>query len=217
MGWIQPLSKVAHQEASKHGGRIYLAQQDIAAVGQGPARVKEGRVVDFLVYSDSDGLGAEDCRQRSVLRMTLPHAEARQKLKDSPQWSEYLTDSEHYPAFEREHGVLLRKYAWPLPFVLVELWGHTEELAAAAVALAEKGSSGSSLSLRLLVSEDDLSKAKSLPVGAKVSEAPAFSRPLPCHEVTVEGSKETCCEVVRSLVAATMASSEAEAEAEAKA
>merc|ERR1719436_192510 len=107
-----------------------------------PSKMKPGTIVDFFVYEDDNGLGAEECRQRSVLRMTLPHAEAKQILKDSPQWSEFLSDSEHYPSFEREHGVLLRKYAWPLPFVLLELWGRPETLPEAALALANKGADG---------------------------------------------------------------------------
>lgn len=203
MGWIQPLSKVLHAQASWHRGLIYLNPKDVAEVDGAPGVVKEGKVVDFLVYEDEDGLGAEECRQRKVLRMTLPHKEARQMLKDSPQWSEYLTDSEHYPTFEREHGVLLRKYAWPLPFVLVELWGHGEALVEAALALAVQGGEGESERLlRLLVAEDDRPRVDSLPAGAKVSEQPVVTRPLPCYAVEAQASREECKEVVRAFLKA---------------
>jgi len=68
----------------------------------------------------------------------LPHSQANKTVKHSPQWSEYLSDSEYYPTFEAEHGVVLRKYSWPLPFVILELWGHPDELAKAAVGLVAK-------------------------------------------------------------------------------
>lgn len=207
MGWVQPLSKVQHDKASWHRGMIYLVPQDVVDDDEGrPSNMKPGTVVDFLVYEDDNGLGAEECRQRSVLRMTLPHVEAKQVLKDSPQWSEYLSDSEHYPTFEREHGVLLRRYAWSLPFTLLELWGQTEALIAAAVTLAGRASGDSDeCQLRLLLSSDDLSKAKSLPEEAKVSESTVLTRPQACHEVAVKASKEKCAEVLRAFLKVTAA------------
>lgn len=202
MAWIQPLSKILHPQAKRHWGLVYLAQKDIAET----KNLKEGGIVDFLVYEDSDGLGAEDCKMRSVLRLTLAHREARTLLKDSPQWSEYLSDSEHYPSFEREHGVLLRKYAWPLPFVLVELWGQAEAIPKAAIALGSKGAEGDDCHLRLLVSEDDLKKVDGLPEGLrsdlKVSEAAVLNRPLACRSVTVEAKRDKCAEVVEAFLKA---------------
>merc|ERR1719183_3514338 len=125
--------------ASKHQGRVYLNLKDVLQAGEKNNRVKEGRIVDFMVYADHFGLGAEECRPRHAIRLTLPHREANRLLKQSSQWSEYLTDSEYYPMFEREHGVLLRKYAWELNFAVLELWGQFDDLASAAVDLAVRG------------------------------------------------------------------------------
>eukprot|EP00929_Paragymnodinium_shiwhaense_P043870 TRINITY_DN2252_c2_g1_i1.p1 TRINITY_DN2252_c2_g1~~TRINITY_DN2252_c2_g1_i1.p1 ORF type:complete len:440 (+),score=174.84 TRINITY_DN2252_c2_g1_i1:94-1413(+) len=140
MGWIKPLMKIKHEQAAKHQGRVYLNLKDVVEGSEKhPSRVKEGKIVDFLVYADGDGLGAEDCRPRHALRLTLPHREANKLLKQISQWSEFLTDSEYYPTFEREHGVLLRRYSWDLHFAILELWGHFKELATSAVDLAMRG------------------------------------------------------------------------------
>ncbi|CAK0846682.1 unnamed protein product [Prorocentrum cordatum] len=117
---------------------VQSAADVVAIEGAEHLKAKEGKIVDFFVYVDSDGLGAEECRPRQALRMSLTHSQANNTFKSSPQWSEFLADSEYYPALESELGVLVRKYAWPLPFALVELWGHPDDLAAAAVKLVSK-------------------------------------------------------------------------------
>jgi len=247
MGWIQPLTKINHEQAKRHRGRIYLAATDIIGADgavegptscaeaeatpqtekaptnedegeqqkkddkeeekdakdknwkpSGPPPVKEGQVVDFFVYLDGEGLGAQECRKRTVLRLTLPHAEAARVLKDSPQWSEYLTDSEYYPAFEREHGVLLRKYAWPLPFAVLELWSHPEELVAAAIKLATPADAGD-CDVRLLLPEDDLAKAEELP-SAKVSGHIVVPRPLRCRSLLLQTNKDDCAQAIRTFL-----------------
>jgi len=226
MGWIQPLTKINHDQAKRHRGRIYLAVNDIVVASGAdedegeqekkddkegendakektktrlePAPIKEGQVVDFFVYLDGEGLGAEECRKRTVLRLTLPHAEATRVLKDNPQWSEYLTDSEYYPAFEREHGVLLRKYAWPLPFAVLELWSHPEELVAAAIKLATPADAGD-CDVRLLLPEDDLAKAEELP-SAKVSGHIVVPRPLPCRSLLLQTNKDDCAQAIRTFL-----------------
>jgi len=206
-GWVQPFTKIQHEHAKKHRGMIYLALKDVVADDQ--VKVKEGKIVDFFVYADNDGLGAEECRPRQALRMSLTHGQANATFKDSPQWSEFLANSEYYPAFESETGVVLRKYAWPLPFALVELWGHPDELAAAAVKLASKASApkdgeekkdGEDCELRLLVPEGDLAKVENLPASPKVSAAPVMSRPLPCRSLTLKGPRETCEEGVKEFL-----------------
>eukprot|EP00443_Scrippsiella_acuminata_P024348 CAMPEP_0115244442 /NCGR_PEP_ID=MMETSP0270-20121206/39987_1 /TAXON_ID=71861 /ORGANISM="Scrippsiella trochoidea, Strain CCMP3099" /LENGTH=229 /DNA_ID=CAMNT_0002659573 /DNA_START=78 /DNA_END=767 /DNA_ORIENTATION=+ len=55
-GWIQPDGEVDHPMASKNNGRIYVAAQDL----QGETEMAAGGVVQFHVYSDSSGLGAEE-------------------------------------------------------------------------------------------------------------------------------------------------------------
>lgn len=196
MGWVQPLTKIQHEQASKHKGLIYLNQKDVVQADDKFIRIKEGKVVDFYVYADDDGLGAEECRPRSVLRLTLPHSEANKMLKQSSQWSEYLTDSEYYPTFEREHGVLLRKYAWPMPFALLELWGHPQELATAAVQLVAKDGE-EQCHMRLLLPEPDIPKVESLPAAPRVSRHPVINAPVPCHSLSLQGTREQCTEAVK--------------------
>jgi len=199
MGWIQPLLKIQHEQAKRHWGRIYLNASDIAncspADGFPPPRVKEGKVVDFFLYVDADGLGAQECRARSVLRLTLPYGEANRRLKGSPQWSEYLSDSEHYPAFERDHGVLLRKYNWQLAFAVLELWGHPDELATSAMALAVPDE-GDYCDVRLLVPEDDLHKVESIPDAPKVSAHLVLHEPVRCHSLMLQTTRSSCREAI---------------------
>merc|ERR1719265_766022 len=57
-GWIMVKEAIDHPEAAKHGGRIYIGARDI----RGGARLKEGDRVQFFLYADGNGLGAEDCR-----------------------------------------------------------------------------------------------------------------------------------------------------------
>jgi len=210
-GWIQPFTKIQHEHAKKHRGMIYLALKDVVAIeGAEHLKAKEGKIVDFFVYVDSDGLGAEECRPRQALRMSLTHSQANNTFKSSPQWSEFLADSEYYPALESELGVLVRKYAWPLPFALVELWGHPDDLAAAAVKLVSKASTpkdgdeqkdgSEAFELRLLMPEADLAKAEHLPANPKVSGAPVMSRPLPCRSLTLTGPAGTCEEGVKEFL-----------------
>merc|ERR1712048_628098 len=56
-GWIMPDAKIAHPGAQKHGGKIYLAHEDVEAELSGV-----GATVSFFVYSDGNGLGAMNVR-----------------------------------------------------------------------------------------------------------------------------------------------------------
>jgi len=58
-GWIQPADEIVHEEAAKHKGQVYLHISDIM---DGPRNLKKNTNVDFLVYVDHNGLGAEKCR-----------------------------------------------------------------------------------------------------------------------------------------------------------
>eukprot|EP00913_Durusdinium_trenchii_P030693 g28747.t1 len=120
-----------------------------------------GRIVDFYVYADPDGLGAEEVQALWPLRVTLSQGEAKTLMKGwSPHWSEYLTESEYYTS--QHLGVLVRKYSWPLPFVVLELWGLQEELAQAAEHCSSQGS-GDRRRLALLLPETSVPKAEHLP------------------------------------------------------
>lgn len=214
MGWIQPLTTVDHNLATKHKGRIYLNQKDVGASGR---KVKEGSIVDFLVYADHDGLGAEDCQVQTVLRMTLPHSQVH-KLQLKPSWSEYLSNSEYYPGFSAEHSVLLRKYTWSLPFVILELWGEADALAKAATHLAiaskidddadaAKGEGEAEekpeCSVRLLCLEGQVSKVEAkdaLPIEPKLSQHAVVTQPSRCKSVILNGSKEKCAEAIQAFL-----------------
>jgi len=56
-GWIQPRQQIHHADANKHGGRIYVQRKDFRKRSE----PQVGDEVNFCLYADSDGLGAEDC------------------------------------------------------------------------------------------------------------------------------------------------------------
>jgi hypothetical protein len=56
-GWIKPLQPIEHKDVHKHEGRIYLKARDMRR-GEVP---KAKSLVEFFLYADRDGLGAEDC------------------------------------------------------------------------------------------------------------------------------------------------------------
>mmetsp|Transcript_7106 Transcript_7106/g.21634 ORF Transcript_7106/g.21634 Transcript_7106/m.21634 type:complete len:398 (-) Transcript_7106:124-1317(-) len=55
-GWIRPHEMVNHSASAKNQGRIWVAIQDI----DGQDRLEIGSNVQFEVYADSSGLGAEE-------------------------------------------------------------------------------------------------------------------------------------------------------------
>ncbi|CAL1166915.1 unnamed protein product [Cladocopium goreaui] len=196
MGWLQPLSKIEHDQASRHWGLLYVSQSDVTAVDGVVPWMRAGRIVDFYVYSDLEGLGAEEVRGLSPLRVTLSHGEAKTLLKTagSPQWSEYLTDSEYYLNLTKGLG-LVRKYSWQLPFVTFELWGLIEDVAREAVLLFSSQGGATDRRLALLLPEDQIAKVEHLPANPKVSTH-AVVRTPPCRSLTLEASSEECTQAV---------------------
>lgn len=57
-GWIRPSEPVDHPMRAKHGGKIYISQIDLI----GTRELAVGQLCYFHVYSDSSGLGAEECQ-----------------------------------------------------------------------------------------------------------------------------------------------------------
>lgn len=57
MGWIKPNEEIDHPEAEKHRRQIYIHEVDV----QPGHRLFVGAQVNFFVYVDDDGLGAEHC------------------------------------------------------------------------------------------------------------------------------------------------------------
>lgn len=123
-GWIMPIYGVPMMpEAQHHGGDIYVHWKDF----QDP---RPGAVVSFHPYVDGQGLGAEDCQSRSVLRfivakdskssLTLPYEEVNP-------CASYLRSSIFYPQLE-ERGCTLRKYLWDGKYTVYELWGSPQAI-----------------------------------------------------------------------------------------
>jgi len=57
-GWIAPEQPINHPDASRRAGRVYLSRKDIRFC----ALLEVGAEVEYFLYVDADGLGAEDCR-----------------------------------------------------------------------------------------------------------------------------------------------------------
>jgi cold shock CspA family protein len=57
-GWIKPAQEIDHPDSGKNGGRIYVHKRDIKS----DAKLAQGDVVSFYLYSDDQGLGAEYCQ-----------------------------------------------------------------------------------------------------------------------------------------------------------
>lgn len=56
-GWIMSMQPINHPDAARHGGRIYVNRKDFRARSE----PQPGDEVEFCVYADESGLGAEDC------------------------------------------------------------------------------------------------------------------------------------------------------------
>lgn len=59
-GWILPHDNICHPDFERHAGRIWVHRNDFRK-GSKP---QESDEVEFFLYSDENGLGAEDCRVR---------------------------------------------------------------------------------------------------------------------------------------------------------
>lgn len=61
-GWIRPLAPVEHPAAAKHSGDVFVHSSDVI----GAWKLEPGTAVDFVIYADRSGLGAEECRISQV-------------------------------------------------------------------------------------------------------------------------------------------------------
>mmetsp|Transcript_71083 Transcript_71083/g.164344 ORF Transcript_71083/g.164344 Transcript_71083/m.164344 type:complete len:115 (+) Transcript_71083:699-1043(+) len=55
-GWLQPHAEIQHPMANRRGGRVFFCHRDVV----GHVELTEGSVVQFHVYEDPTGLGAEE-------------------------------------------------------------------------------------------------------------------------------------------------------------
>lgn len=60
-GWIRPTQPLNHPQANRHGGKVYVARQDIIVGGVMGAGLTPGQTCRFRVYTDASGIGAEQC------------------------------------------------------------------------------------------------------------------------------------------------------------
>jgi len=58
-GWIQPAEEIQHEKAAKHQGRLFVSKDDI----EGGEELTPGTAVEFHIWEDSSGLGAEEVVQ----------------------------------------------------------------------------------------------------------------------------------------------------------
>jgi len=58
-GWIKPAEEVEHEKAKNHKGGIFVSMDDL----EGATELTEGATVEFHIWEDSSGLGAEEVVQ----------------------------------------------------------------------------------------------------------------------------------------------------------
>merc|ERR1712183_449173 len=56
-GFIKPQEEVEHEDSAKHGGKIYIHRNDVPE----DVEMKVGLKVQFHIFQDASGLGAEEC------------------------------------------------------------------------------------------------------------------------------------------------------------
>merc|ERR1712060_561946 len=58
-GWIQPAEEIPHEKAAKNKGSLFVSMDDILGVTE----LTPGATVEFHIWEDSTGLGAEEVVQ----------------------------------------------------------------------------------------------------------------------------------------------------------
>lgn len=56
-GWVKATTDIEHEHAAKRDGKLYVNAKDLI----GGEELTVGQAVEFHVYEDSSGLGAEEC------------------------------------------------------------------------------------------------------------------------------------------------------------
>lgn len=200
-GWIQPLVLIKHPQVDKHRGRIYIHNSDIKGKWRA---LKVGSIVGFLLYDDGDGLGAEKCEARKVLRVTMTKAEAQAILGEN---------GEGIKAVEEKHSVVMRAYQWSLPdgsdgempFIMMEVWGTQKSAAGCVTELSGKEKDRA---IKLLVPESrcwnvDLSKLSEVGAQVELSQGMAIVDPMPCRSLSVQGTSDQVDKALRLVIAQT--------------
>lgn len=195
-GWIESLEPIDHPEATRHQGKIFVHADDIHG-----KQLREGVICEFFLYVDSQGLGADKCYSRQVLRLMIPVEEGKRLWGDK---------GEQVPEVEDKHEVSLRIYEWhnsnhtqgTLPF-LVECWGRCDAL----VKFVSEELHAEFPALEFLIPQSRLMQLQVNDIqnrapGVEVSlyNLTAIDDPMPCYPLTIRGDKTAVGDAVAVLV-----------------
>eukprot|EP00929_Paragymnodinium_shiwhaense_P002247 TRINITY_DN10244_c0_g1_i1.p1 TRINITY_DN10244_c0_g1~~TRINITY_DN10244_c0_g1_i1.p1 ORF type:complete len:248 (+),score=30.72 TRINITY_DN10244_c0_g1_i1:87-830(+) len=197
-GWIEPQVVIEHPELSKNKNRIFIHAEDCLPKWRNLA---VGSLVEFHLYSDGQGLGAEECYARKVLRLTLPWSAAKAVFGEG---------GEFLPDFDRRANVTTKAYEWmfvdgsasDMAFLLLEVWGHPQNVIAAVLEICKKDRR---LVANMLVPEGRLWKVN-LPQlwercrGATLAQDLTIIDPMPCRTLTIKGTRGECGSALSALI-----------------
>lgn len=199
-GWIEPQCTIEHPDISKHHGRIFVHAEDAVPKWKS---LTVGSLVEFYLYYDGQGLGAEECVARKVLRLTLPRTKAG---------GAFGNEGEGIPEFEKRIHVTMRAYQWvlvdgnqsDLPFMLFEVWGRPQAIVDAVLELTSN-EVATHCSAEMLVPETRLWKVhlgqlRQRCRGTELSDAATIISPMPCRTLSIKGTKEECRASMRQLI-----------------
>jgi len=198
-GWLEPQCIIDHPELQKHQGRIFVHSEDVVPKWRA---LTVGALVEFFLYHDGQGLGAEECVPRKVLRLTLPWAGARVLFGE---------EGEKLAEFEKKMKVTMRAYQWmpsdgsnsELPFMLSEVWGRPQAIVDAILELCQDGTR---CAAEILVPESRLWKVHLGQIqrcckSAALTEDLKITDPMPCRSLTIKGTRAECSSALQALTA----------------
>mmetsp|Transcript_2341 Transcript_2341/g.6757 ORF Transcript_2341/g.6757 Transcript_2341/m.6757 type:complete len:230 (-) Transcript_2341:178-867(-) len=201
-GWLQAQCDIVHPDVTKHGGLIFVHAEDTVPKWTPP---NVGALVEFDLYHDGEGLGAQNCVARKVIRLTLPWADAQEMFGEEGEW---------FPDFETQMGVTVRAYEWvridgsssDLPFIFIEVWGRPDSVIEAVLTCTGSTTRSSDWNCELLVPETrvwmlDLNRLhKRCKYPAYLSDVPTITDPMPFRSLTLRGSRGECGATLRELM-----------------
>lgn len=203
-GWIEPECSIDHPDIGKHQGHIFVHGKDIVPKWRG---LVAGSMVEFILYFDGHGLGAEECMARKVLRVTLAWKQAQDL---------FGADGQGLAEFEAKMQVSIRAYQWcqmdgtnsDLPFLLFEIWGRPQAVVETIDALAmkrEDSKDSETLCVNLLLPESRLWKVDLFQLqhfgGLEVSSSITITDPMPCRTLTLQAMQPNFRSALHALIA----------------
>mmetsp|Transcript_36740 Transcript_36740/g.84582 ORF Transcript_36740/g.84582 Transcript_36740/m.84582 type:complete len:227 (-) Transcript_36740:47-727(-) len=197
-GWIEPQCLVDHPDVPKHQGHIFCHSEDTVPKWRS---LTVGSLVEFHLYHDGQGLGAEECVSRKVLRLTLPWTSALDLFGEN---------GDTLPDFEASMNVTMRAYQWmlmdgapsQLPFLLFEVWGRPKQVVEAVVKMSTKDGS---IEPSLLVPECrqwkvHLGQIQEWCPSATMSQELTITSPMSCFTLDLKGTAEECAQAIHILM-----------------